>query len=653
LNLARRNLDGAASLVPGALVVLLGFQAGGFFPGSWSTVAAAVAVLLALRIALAGRPFAGLGPAAAVVAAALALLGVWIVLSAGWSHAPARALLEFVRLLAYGLVFVLLVSLPGGARAGWTLRGVLVGIAVVCIAALVTRLAPDLWAAPLEPNVRLRYPITYWNGLGLLAGVGGILALHATASAREPWWSRLLGAALLPAFACTVYLTFSRGAIAVTAVGVLVYLLAGRPRALASALVSAGVATAVVLVHAYGAEELASSSATPAQTLAAGHDMATLLIWSCAAALVARALLLWLDPRLDRARLVPRARRTLGALAVLGAVAGVVVLLAAGATGWTERQADRFLNAPTPGSSDARERLVVVSNSGRTFHWRVSLDGWRRHPWHGTGAGTYEHEWSRERPGPGIVRDAHSLFIETLGELGIVGLGLLVIALGALLAGLARRSRGPDRGVPAAALAVTVAWVAHAGVDWDWELTAVSIWVFGLGAAVLALPCAERGGARGPLRLPLRVALAAAVLVLALPAVRVAQSQSRLEAAATAFAARDCPATIERALSALDAVPERPEGLELIAYCNVRLGRGDLALRAITAAVRRDPGDWQLHYGEALIRGALGRDPRPAARRAHQLNPLDPSAESAVRAFRTRSRAAWIRQARALPLPFS
>src|SRR5207237_372179 len=59
--------------------------------------------------------------------------------------------------------------------------------------------------------------------------------------------------------------------------------------------------------------------------------------------------------------------------------------------------------------------------------------------------------------------NAHSLYLETFAELGIVGLALLVAAL-------ALSVRGPP-----AAIAVVAAYGAAAAIDWDWQLPAVTI----------------------------------------------------------------------------------------------------------------------------------------------------------------------------------
>jgi hypothetical protein len=254
------------------------------------------------------------------------------------------------------------------------------------------------------------------------------------------------------------------------------------------------------------------------------------------------------------------------------------------------------------------------------------------------------------------VLNAHSLFFETLGELGVVGLALLLVALGGIVAGLAWKARGPGRGVPAAALAATLTWIAHAAVDWDWQLVAVSIWVFGLAAAVMARPAPAEELARPafvariPPR-PLRIVLALAALALAIVPYRMAQSQGDLNAAFAAYQRGDCPTAVDRSLASLGAVGQRTEPWELVAYCDVKGGRGTLAVRAIDQAVALDPDNWELHYAKALVLGSQRRDPRPAARRAYALNPLQAETQAALKAFHTSRPRLWDRRARRLPLP--
>jgi hypothetical protein len=79
-------------------------------------------------------------------------------------------------------------------------------------------------------------------------------------------------------------------------------------------------------------------------------------------------------------------------------------------------------------------------------------------------------------------------YIEELAELGIIGGALLVASIASMLIALAFRARGPERQVWAALLAGSVMWALHAGVDWDWQMPAVTAWFFAAGGLALAAP---------------------------------------------------------------------------------------------------------------------------------------------------------------------
>ena len=270
----RHKLAVLPTLLPGACVVLLAFQAGGFYPASWSALAFVAAIALAVRVSVIERPFAGFSPWSAVATGAFALLGAWILISASWSDAPGRALVEFGRLLAYLLVLVLCASLaPREHRLAWGLRWLALAIAVVCVAGLVSRLRPDLIAGSGRDLSRLDYPITYWNGLALLAGVGAIIGLHLSASEREPWPVRVLAAALPPVAACTVYFTLSRGGIFATAFGLAVYLVLGFSRATPAALLAIVPTSAYALTRAYDADVLTTVDYTSPAGVAQGREV--------------------------------------------------------------------------------------------------------------------------------------------------------------------------------------------------------------------------------------------------------------------------------------------------------------------------------------------------------------------------------------------
>src|SRR5581483_10947196 len=97
------------------------------------------------------------------------------------------------------------------------------------------------------------YPITYWNTFGMLAGLAGILAVHHASDEREPAIVRIAAAALAPPLGATLLLTFSRGAVVVTAAALVLYALAARPRGLPGAAIAIAPAAAVAMTRAYSA----------------------------------------------------------------------------------------------------------------------------------------------------------------------------------------------------------------------------------------------------------------------------------------------------------------------------------------------------------------------------------------------------------------
>jgi O-antigen ligase len=585
-----------------------------------------LALALVLRITLARRPFEGWSPALALASCALAGFAVWTLASALWSDAPARALTEFDRALLYGLVLVLTGS--AAARAGdlaTALRWIAAAFVAIAIAGLLTRLAPDSFpiSAGFLPE-RIAFPLTYWNAMGIACALAVLLALHLSASGAEPRTVRVIAAASLPALAVTLYLTFSRGAIWALPVGIVLYVLLAHPRGLATAGLAALPAAFAVKV-AYGAELLARADYDTAAAAPQAREVGLTIIACTVAAAAIRAAALPLDARLERVPLPARARPLF--------VAGVLAVLLAGALA---ADAPRRLNDARItfsegqyfSTADLRERLTSAVDNGRIANWRVAVDGLRDSLVHGTGAGTYRITWDRERPPPPVkMNDGHSLYLETLSELGLPGLALLVLALGTLLFGGLRRLGGPERHAHAVFVAGGAMLALHAGVDWDWEMPALFVWLFGAGGIALA----AREGRLGELgRMP-RVVAALAVLVLAITPALFALSQPPLDRAIDAFLRRDCRTAIDAALDATERFGTRPEPWLILGYCDARAGQYALARRAMNAARARDPDNWQYAYGQAIVYGVSGGDPRPYAAEALRLNPLNDYARMLVR----------------------
>jgi hypothetical protein len=115
-----------------------------------------------------------------------------------------------------------------------------------------------------------------------------------------------------------------------------------------------------------------------------------------------------------------------------------------------------------------------------------------------------------------------------LAELGPIGLGLLLVALAVPLVS-ARGAASASR-FGAAAVAGYVAFLVHAFVDWDWEMPAVTLPAIALGAGVVIL--ARRPASARPVGPRLRIALAAAAVLVAVASLLGLRSTTQPAAAA-------------------------------------------------------------------------------------------------------------------------
>jgi hypothetical protein len=370
---------------------------------------------------------------------------------------------------------------------------------VVCGAGLLTRLAPDVLAGDPPPPIagfRLQDPLSYWNAFGAMAATGTVLALGLAADVRgRPPLQAVAGAVCVLLFVA-MYLSLSRGAWLALFAGLLVAgaLAADRGSLLLTALAAGGPAVlAVVRLSAYPALVDGPTDTT------AGHAYAAQLLLAAAAA----AGLTWLvaagrsSPALaDGMRRIGRPLAVgLGVATVLFAVVAYV-LRAGDLEGWTASRLDdasarvsrewRDFLRPATFSQSGTARLTTAKGT-RSDLYRVAVDGFEAHPVLGDGAGSYAVRWTRERRVDEEVRNAHSLELETLSDLGLVG-GLLLAGFLATLGAAALRSRrhpgALTRGQTAAVAGACAVWVAHSAVDWDWQMPAYTGLVVLVAAAL-------------------------------------------------------------------------------------------------------------------------------------------------------------------------
>jgi hypothetical protein len=351
-------------------------------------------------------------------------------------------------------------------------------------------------------------------------------------------------------------------------------------------------------------------------------------------------MLLALDRRVANLHLPKRARRPLlWSLMLVAATAIAVCATVLDGPDYLADQYDRFVHGEGVGNSaDVRTRLTDPGSNGRVDQWRVAVnDGFDPAKLNGQGSGTYELVWSQNRP-KGLanltVHDAHSLYLENLSDLGLIGFVLVVTFVVTILYGFAARLRDNTRTLYAALFAAGLTWALHAAVDWDWEMPAATLWMFALGGAALATPKGQpllRSAPSMALRL---VSGGAAILVSIAPAL-VTISQGRLNDAVQTFLQRgDCTQVIDEAASASAVMPLRPEPYRLEGSCQARLG-DERAVDTMQKATDRDPHNWEYQYSLAVVQAAAGIDPGAATKRALRLNPFGAATLDLQRRFRS------------------
>lgn len=631
-----------------ATLVYLSFNAGGYFPSADGPAAVVLAVALAARTLTASRPFEGFGRALCVPLLALALYAGWQLTSLLWSHAAARTLDAYDRTLLYVLVIALFGSVRYTAtRLRWLARAVFAGLVCVCVAALLSRVLPHVWpTAASFYNRRLNYPLSYWNALGMVAAVALIIGVHLSADRGERPGVRVLAACALPALAATLLFTFSRGAIAVTVVALVVYCLLARAHTVLATLAAVAAPCALALRSAYDATLVSTGDAPSPAAIAQGHRVALIVGLCMVGAGALRGGLLPLDRRLARLALVrkPPPLRLRAGIGAGGAALVIAATVALGGVGFAHRQLHRFVHAD--GAANAvqiRDRLSEVSNNGRLSLWKAALRIYRTDELHGTGAGTYALYYTRYRTEELDVTDAHSLYLQSLAELGIVGFLLIVVVALGMLAGLAARVRGPDRGLYAAVFALALGWAIHQAFDWDWQMPAVSLGVLVLAALALARRRDRPAGLTG---LPAaRLFVAIGWLVLAIAPLLASVSYARLHRSSQELVHGNCPAAKRDALSSLSVSARRPEAYTIVGVCDLELGYTQLAVPAMAEAVALEPQSWENEYWLAVARAGAGLDPHAAIEAAIALNPLEGALREAAGLLRTDDPRSWERVA--------
>jgi tetratricopeptide (TPR) repeat protein len=631
----RREGRGAMWLALALLAVLgvvLGLSpfASGYYDSSiWAP--AGLGLLIVLTAALIAGPVR-LPRRAIVAPAALAVLALLSLMSALWTDSIEQAVVEGNRWLVYAAALGLLVLLLRSDRGAVLAFGAFVaGALAVAGWVLAGMLGED---ETLFLGGRLHEPLGYINGQAsfFVLAFWPCLALAerrgGAAAAKDAAPLAGLGLAGATLFAGLAVLGQSRGAVLAAALSLaLVFaLLPGRLRRVVALLVSAACLApampALLDVYRGGTAPDELRSAAGALLLAA---LAAGAIW---AALVA------FEQRAGASGL--RLRRAVAAgVACLALVAAAFGVASADRIGtFLDTQYTAFVTLGGTQGEPTASRLATGAGN-RYDYWRIAVDTWQAHPIAGVGAGGYDKPYFAQRRTSEDIRQPHSLPLQVLAELGIVGGVLFAAALVLIVAGTWRRIRDGGRApVVVAGLGVVVAWLVHTSVDWMHllpGLTGVAL----LGAAVLLRP-ADRGdgGDAVAIETPPRasrarllpaVLVGIAITVAALSLSRQALSERYVERAQSALGSDPERALVE-ANRALRLDREAIAAYYAKAAALARFGEGDAARAVLLDATRREPRNfvsWAL-LGDLSVRQGDLRAARADYRRASRLNPRDP-----------------------------
>ncbi len=600
----------------------------------WIVLIGALAGVLPARIGRGGWLAIGL----------LAGFALWTGLAIGWSESAERSSIELGRNAAYAGVLVLAICLQGRAAARHTINGLACAIGLVTVLAVLSRLHPQWF--PVNDHLeflgaanarKLSYPLNYWNALACLAAIGVPLLLGVALGART-LLGQALAAAALPLSALCVYLTLSRGGTLALAVGVVVFL-AFVPRRLpaVATLAVGGAGAAILIVGASQRDALQDGLVTPTATQQ-GSELIWLALVVCAGVALVQVALGLAARHLERPALLAPGRPVFAAQAGVALVVAGAVAVGAGAPGWASGQWREFTAPPgavaAGAADDVFSRLSVVNGNGRFQLWQSGLDATASAPWTGIGPGTFEFWWARNGTHHAFVRDAHSLYLETLAETGIVGLALLGGLLALLAAtAIVRSLRAPPalRVSIAAAAGGLAVFLTSAALEWVWEIAAIACAVLALGAVIVAGRAEDEVTEPAPAHAPRRgVAARAGLAVLAVAALgavavpmagALATRDSRDAAAEGRLAAALRDSRTAQRIQPYAATPRLQQALVLEAAGALRR-----AASAARAAAAEEPTNWRPWFVLARISARRGQDATALAqlRRARRLNPRSP-----------------------------
>jgi hypothetical protein len=383
-----------------------------------------------------------------------------------------------------------------------------------------------------------------------------------------------------------------------------------------AAVVVAGGAGAVAVAVLVPKNALVNGQMDTALGVQQGHHAALWIGVTCVV-----TALVWLGLA-ELGKRVPAPSRIVGQVTAAVLVVFVLVVIV---VAHPIRQFDTFKSNAAVGNAHGTQttnHLLNTSGSGRWQFWTAAVSEFRAHPLNGGGAGSWLAWWLEHPVIPAFTQYAHSLYLESLAELGIIGLLLIASAVVVAVVGAVRSALLLESAEVAAAAACGIAFFAAAAYDWVWQLAGIAVVGVGmLGFALGALPSvrAHAGGRLGLLRPAIALVAVAAII----PQYVVLAAGSHLRDSQAAFRANDGATSRSEALAAKAIEPWASSPYLQLGFVSEGEGHFNAASKWLDDAISRSKNDWSLWLIAARIeteRGnaALARRDLAQARR---LNP--------------------------------
>ena len=565
---------GAALLLAGPGVLLAGamFFGGGSGDGAvWWLGVGAVGLLAGLLAAgwLGRLELPRPGRSAVALLALAGGFVAWEGLSVLWSIAPDRSWDAFDKglvLLAFLGLGLLAARGPEACRSFSLLLAALLG--AVLVWALLGKAIPGLFPDG-ERAARLRNPIGYWNGLGLLADLALPLAL----------WLGTRRRALAPLGALLVYVATVTILLAASRTGVAAALADRRVEGALLGLAGA-VPGALLAGWAFTRPALVDDGQAHSDRVRDGAWFAVIAVLG---AVVVVTVVRWASGReLGRRRETGRTLVLGGGVVVLAGLVALVIAVGNPVSwGW-----DQFASERAPGADPGR--LTSLGSNNRWQWWNEAVDVWRADPISGAGAGTFELARRRYRESALPVTEPHDVPLQALADGGLVGLALFLAAVAAgivVVVCALRRLLREERAAAATLAVLPAAWLVHGLADYDLDFVAVS------APPLFALGVLAGAGRPGVVARRLFWALAAVAGALACVAVLVAPplATRAVDSSTRALERRDFAAALDDADRAESLNPFSLEPLFARARAQWLGGDQAAALASFREAVRRQP----------------------------------------------------------------